>query len=393
MYWDIFCRVIDNYGDVGVCWRLSRQLAAEYGIQVRMLVDDLICLQRICPHIDTTLTTQNQQGVQILHWTEPFPDLVPAEVVIETFGCELPANYVTAMASAASPQDTGTEEKRERIWINLEYLSAEPWVEGYHGLASPHPYLPLTKYFFFPGFTAATGGLVREARLMAQRDTVRSNPTPLWYELGIPHPTAAETVVSLFCYDNAPIDNLLEAWAVSALPVWCLLPKDKGLIQAANWTGESDLAAGDSVQRGNLTLHILPFLPQENYDHLLWACDCNFVRGEDSFVRAQWAARPMIWHIYPQQNNAHQPKLEAFLDRYCQELTKEAAIALRAFHQCWNSSRCPDWNDFWKHRAVLQQHALAWAGQLAQTADLASNLVHFCKKQGLLSRLSGEVKV
>ena len=28
LLWDIFCQVIDNHGDVGVCWRLARELAA-----------------------------------------------------------------------------------------------------------------------------------------------------------------------------------------------------------------------------------------------------------------------------------------------------------------------------------------------------------------------------
>jgi hypothetical protein len=23
LHWDIFCRVIDNFGDIGVCWRLA----------------------------------------------------------------------------------------------------------------------------------------------------------------------------------------------------------------------------------------------------------------------------------------------------------------------------------------------------------------------------------
>ena len=27
MHWDMFCRVIDNYGDIGVCWRLAADLA------------------------------------------------------------------------------------------------------------------------------------------------------------------------------------------------------------------------------------------------------------------------------------------------------------------------------------------------------------------------------
>ncbi|MBV6388711.1 MULTISPECIES: elongation factor P maturation arginine rhamnosyltransferase EarP [Nitrosomonas] len=380
MRWDIFCHVVDNYGDIGICWRLARQLVTEFDISVRMLVDDLGAMQRICPAIDPRLAVQNIRGVEILHWVESFADLVPANVVIEAFGCELPPRYVAAMA-AASPRFSEPEGKTDRIWINLEYLSAEQWVEGCHGLASPHPSLPLIKYFFFPGFTAETGGLLREAELFALRDASRTDPAGLWRKLGITNPAADEATVSLFCYDSAPISDLLEAWAGSISPVRCLLPEGTASASAASWAGISRLAAGDSIQRGNLILHVIPFMSQENYDHLLWACDCNFVRGEDSFVRAQWSARPIIWQIYPQQENVHLIKLEAFLDLYCQGLAEPAADAVRAFHRNWNNNEQPDWNRFWQYRDVLQQHAIAWAERLAQIPDLASNLVNFCRNR------------
>lgn len=386
---DIFCRVIDNYGDIGVCWRLARQLVTEHGIAVRLWVDNVASLQRICPNVDATREVQNCRGVEVRHWVEPFPDLAPAEVVIETFGCELPDNYVKAMVptvfnstdQAQSRLYSAGRGKIKRVWINLEYLSAEQWVEGCHGLPSPHPCLPMIKYFFFPGFTPLTGGLLREKGLLMQRDGLQHNLAELWCQLDLPLPISSETTISLFCYDSAPLSNLLDAWVASITAIRCLLPEGKALEQAASWAGRTSLAVGDSVQRGNLVLHVIPFLPQEHYDLLLWACDCNFVRGEDSFVRAQWAARPLIWQIYPQQDNVHQIKLNAFLDRYCQGLAEEAAAALCTFHHNWNSGECLDWNNFWQHRAVLQSHAVAWAGQLAQLIDLASNLVSFCENK------------
>jgi uncharacterized repeat protein (TIGR03837 family) len=239
----------------------------------------------------------------------------------------------------------------------------------------------MIKHFFFPGFTPMTGGLLREKGLLMQRDVLQHNLAELWCQLDLPLPISSETTISLFCYDSAPISNLLDAWAASTTAIRCLLPEGKALGQAANWAGRTGLAVGDSVQRGNLLLQIIPFLPQEHYDLLLWACDCNFVRGEDSFVRAQWAARPFIWQIYPQQENVHQIKLDAFLYRYCQGLTEEAVAALCTFHHNWNSGGCLDWDDFWQHHAELQSHAAAWAGQLAQLIDLASNLVSFCKNK------------
>ncbi|TXI26143.1 MAG: elongation factor P maturation arginine rhamnosyltransferase EarP [Nitrosomonas sp.] len=374
MGWDLFCRVIDNYGDIGFCWRLSRQLTTEYGLAVRLWVDDLASLQRICPSVDPHQTFQQRCGVQINHWTDPFPDIIPADVVIEAYGCELPEKYIQAMLPNHS-------RGRQPVWINLEYLSAESWVEEYHGLCSPHPRLPLTKYFFFPGFTVNTGGLLREKNLLTQRDSVQHNAANWWLQNDLPIPDETEIVISLFCYDTAPISNLLEAWTHSQTPIRCVIPEGQALTLLRNGLNRSALKAGDVIQQDKLTVQIIPFLPQAQYDQLLWLCDCNFVRGEDSFVRAQWAGRPFVWQIYPQADNVHHVKLEAFLNRYLQSLTKESAQAFRAFHHGWNGRERLDWNHFWQHHAIFHQHALTWSSQLAVIPDLTFNLVEFCKRQ------------
>ncbi len=374
MSWDLFCRVIDNYGDIGFCWRLSRQLTTEYGLAVRLWVDDLASLQRICSSVDPYQAVQHCCGVQINHWIDPFPDVVAADVVIEAYGCELPEKYIQAMLSSHS-------RSRQPVWINLEYLSAESWVEEYHRLCSPHPRLPLTKYFFFPGFTANTGGLLREKNLLAQRDNTQQNGANWWSQNDLPIPDETETVISLFCYDTAPISNLLEAWTHSQTPIRCIIPEGQALTLLRNGLNRSVLKAGDVIQQGKLTVQIIPFLPQEQYDQLLWMCDCNFVRGEDSFVRAQWAARPLVWQIYPQADNAHYAKLEAFLNRYSQTLVEEASHAFRAFHHDWNKGVRLDWNHFWKYHTVFRQHARIWSNQLAAIPDLTFNLIEFCKRR------------
>lgn len=369
--WDIFCNVIDNFGDIGVCWRLARQLAAEHGIAVRLWVDDLASLQRLCPETDPQADVQHLGGIEVRHWETTFPDTEPGTMVIEAFGCTLPENYLTAMAQTPT----------RPVWINLEYLSAEAWIEGCHALPSPHPQLPLTKHFFFPGFTPATGGLLRERDLLARRDRLQQSPEQLWQALRLAPPAQNGITVSLFCYDTAPVDDLLTAWQQASIPVRCLLPEGKALPLAAAHFGKSALAPGDTVQRGQLTLQVLPFLRQEDYDLLLWACDCNFVRGEDSFVRAQWSGKPLVWQIYAQAERAHFEKLDAFLDRYCHDLPPPAADAVRALHHGWNASSALHWEAFLHCRATLQSHADAWARALAAQSDLASNLVIFCKNR------------
>ncbi|HLA30581.1 MAG TPA: elongation factor P maturation arginine rhamnosyltransferase EarP, partial [Pseudomonas sp.] len=140
--WDIFCSVVDNYGDIGVTWRLARQLVAEHKVEVRLWVDDLGAFVRLCPEADTQAVVQLQQGVEIRQWPAPWQPVEAADVVIEAFACLLPEAYVAAMAARPA----------KVLWLNLEYLSAEEWVEGCHGLPSLQSN-GLQKFFFFPGFT------------------------------------------------------------------------------------------------------------------------------------------------------------------------------------------------------------------------------------------------
>ncbi len=387
---DIFCAVVDNYGDIGVCWRLARQLAHEHGMTVRLWVDDLASFRRLCPEVDASLAQQHCRGVEVMHWTALFPEVKPAHLVIEAFACELPQRYVEAMAAQSD----------KAVWINLEYLSAEDWVAGCHMLPSPHPSLPLVKYFFFPGFTAHTGGLLLERDLLMRRDAFQGDPQAIasyWQSLGVPQAKPDETRVSLFSYENPALPELFSAWAAGNTPVCCLAPEGRALPQVAAFFGLSLAAPGDVFERGNLRVHVLPFVEQERYDELLWACDINFVRGEDSCVRAQWAGKPFVWHIYPQHDGVHMQKLRAWMALYCAGLPPEAAHAFHGLWEGWNPSAgsgCAAstgtgqaastglgqaWNDFLKHRAILRHHAQAWAQQLSSNS-LALNLMDFFRK-------------
>ncbi len=373
--WDIFCNVVDNFGDIGVCWRLARQLAAERGLRVRLWVDDLASFSRICPDIATGLESQHSHGVEIRWWREPFPVVDPADVVVEAFACNPPASYVAAMAA----------KQPKPVWINLEFLSAENWVLGCHGLPSPHPSLPLLKYFFFPGFVAGTGGLLAEQGLAQARERFQHSSAEqarFWQDLGLPAPRAGELQVSLFCYPHQGISALLRAWAAGGTPLRCLVPEGTATAALSAFFGTGSLAPGAILRKAGLEVRIFPFLEQDQYDRLLWACDLNLVRGEDSFVRAQWAARPLLWQIYPQQEDAHRPKLEAFLALYCAGLAAETAAAVSRLWRAWNKGEEVEvetaWPDFWERRVELQEHARHWARQLAASGDLANNLAQFC---------------
>ena len=368
---DVFCRVVDNFGDAGVTWRLARQLAQEHGARVTLRIDMPQALDRIAP-------PSARDGVDIERLGERTPELLP-DLIVEGFGCGLPARYLDAMAASAKPP----------LWINLEYLSAEPWIDTVHGLPSPQPRLPLVRHFYFPGFTPATGGLLRERDLLAERERARpagrrasrvaDSLVATAARGGVD--TASVRVVSLFCYANAALPALLDAWVEGDSPLLCIVPEGVATASFDAWLEGAVPHAGQTFTRGALTLATVPFVSQDEYDRLLWACDFNFVRGEDSFLRAQWGARPFAWHAYPQAGDSHRVKVEAFLDRYLAGADDTVAAAARSFHRAWNDSDpravVPAWCSVVAAADALAAHNRRWCDRLAALPDLATSLLEF----------------
>jgi uncharacterized repeat protein (TIGR03837 family) len=374
--WDIFCRVVDNFGDAGVCWRLARRLARELGFDVRLWIDDLRVLRKLQPALGRG-APDIVDGVRVLEWNDSadFGAVADSDVVVEAFGCGLPARCVEAMAH--SPKRV--------LWIVLEYLSAEAWVREHHGLPSPHPRLALERYFFFPGFGTGTGGLLRESGLLARREAFgHAQRDAFWRSIEQPATPRDADVVSVFAYDTAPLAELLRHWERSPRETVVAIPEGALAAAALNHVGASSVAAGGVLRRSGLEVRVIPWLPQPRYDELLWSCDINFVRGEDSFVRAQWAARPFVWHIYPQEEGAHAKKLQAFVDLYCEGLEADAAEALRGLMNAWNRvdaaaiAPAAAWDAAMAHRDTLRRHARGWAARIGVPGELAENLASFC---------------
>lgn len=364
----LFCKVVDNYGDIGICWRLARQLWREHQVAVTLWVDDLRSFQKICPELDASADLQQLAGVTVRHWRgqeSVFAASDIADIVIEFFACDIPPGYISAM-SQCEPRP---------VWFNLEGLTAEEWVEGCHTLPSPHPRLPLTKHFFFPGFTSKTGGLLRESALDEQR--ARFDAAAFLAQLGVTPAEMASTKVSLFCYPHAPVPALFDAWQGGAGALTCLVPEGVATQAVEAFLG-APAKAGAAFTRGALTVRVLPFVAQPDYDKLLWACDLNFVRGEDSFVRAQWAGRPFVWHIYPQDKNLHHVKLRAFLQRYASGIDSLSIFSLH-----WNGAAIEpdDWPALWPPFVAdmpgMASRALEWEREMRALGDLAGNLLKF----------------
>lgn len=418
---DVFCRVVDNYGDAAVCWRLASGLASGQGFSVRLWIDRPEVLAALQPALDPAVDAQWLDGVQVRRWPPPpdEPDL--PDIAIDAFGGGLPDAYAAALAA----------RRPRALCIVLEYLSAEDWTAGVHGLASLHPALDLRRFFFCPGFEAGSGGLLREQDLPALRGAWDSDPgarAAFRERLGLSEPAEDSLRVSLFGYANTGLHALLDAMAAGPGPVQLALAPGALAEAACAWlrrcgalplaAGGAALAPGDTVVAGALQATMLPFLPQPDYDRLLWSCDLNFVRGEDSLVRGLWAARPLCWQLYPQPDDARCLKLDAFA-RVCRRLAspgdgtagpESAALdALETLQRAWNGcaaagsagtptgasadtpsdgDACPPasaaliaaaWTGVRAGLPALQRRSARLAASLAGQPDLAARLAGFCR--------------
>ena len=363
--WDIFCKIVDNFGDIGVCWRLAKQLHVEHGLQISLWIDDLNAAKKIIPQLDIALNQQIFDEITVLKWHAGADFTNTADVVVEAFACELPSVYIKAMA------------KKKSKWINLEYLSAESWVAHFHAKSSPQAN-GLTRYFYFPGFTEATGGLIRESLACAQDERSVLEET----QLPTVRPELVEghgaLKISLFCYPNAPVHDLLTALQANQNKVVVYIPASGILPKVAEFFGKNNIQIGEKITKNNLTVQVLPFLSQADYDQLLRECDLNFVRGEDSWVRAIWAGKPFIWQPYFQDENTHIKKLDAFLSLFYANF--DAKKSVFKMHADWTGERLstPVWRDYSNHFTDIADYTLQQSQQLAKQADLATKLVNFC---------------
>jgi len=309
--WVIFCRVVDNLGDLGVCWRLATQLAKRQK-QVTLYVDEASALQWMAP--------EGCEGVTVLAWPDDntaIAPYAPADVVIEAFGCELPPTFQAAMAAwPLAP-----------VWINLEYFSAEDAALRNHGLPSPvmsGPAKGMTKWFYYPGLTEDSGGVMGGLSAMTSLGMTNSGMTGSVGKHAPHHPSALK--ISLFCYEPASLGLWLQQ--LNDLPQGVVLSVTAG--RAAQAVREVLKTWSEPTK---FVIEELPYLSHPAFDAMLGVQDLNLVRGEDSLIRAIWAGKAFLWQIYPQDDGAHHAKLAAFL-----KASHAPDVVVQA-HLAWNAEQ------------------------------------------------------
>ncbi len=366
---DIFCKVIDNFGDAGIAWRLARSLSLEHGWSVRLVIDLPSTLAQMVPEVGPARRAQTALGIEVILWDETFDraEQTAADIVIEAFSCFLPERYEAAIAARAEGPSPS------RVFA-LDYLTAEDYAADMHGLNSPHPRYGYPKTFFFPGFTEKTGGIIRERDLpQRQQEFAAANGRQAFLKILGADP-AHPFSLFFFTYPTTPVRSLATSLAEDTRPVQLLL---------APGAASEELA--QELLRLGAPSHVrtirCPMLPQKDFDKILWSCDAALVRGEDSVVRAQLAGIPLLWTLYPQSEQTHLTKMHAFEKLYGARFPEEGARA------CWeqlelglnSGDLAPNaWSAWRDHMQENRLAAQAWRQYLFSLEPQTSRLVRAC---------------
>ena len=339
---DIFCEVIDNYGDVGVAYRLAREFKRIYSNkQLRFIINKTEELDLIKKAEDITIIAyKNIDKIE-----------TPADLIIETFACNIPETYMNKAL------------KTSKLIINLEYFSSENWVDDFH-LQESFLGGNLKKYFFIPGLSEKSGGIILDKEFLDRKNKVQENKEYYLKQFNINE--NYDLIISVFSYEKN-FDNFLETLQKLDKKVLLLLLSEKTQKNFIKYFDNNDYY--DKIKAVKL-----PFFTYDKYEELLALCDINLVRGEDSFVRALLLAKPFLWHIYPQDENTHIIKLESFLEKYCPN-NKE----LKETFINYNINK-DDFSYFFENLDEIKKYNEKYTDYLIENCNLMNKLINFIEK-------------
>ena len=352
---DILCKVVDNYGDIGVAYRLARSLSElPEPPRLRLVVDDLASFAALCPAVDPFSHRQLVHGWEVFCWDGPGAAAASGafrarrpRVVIECFACGRPEWL----------EDILFDDSGEGcLIVDLEHLTAEGWAGDFHRMPSLTRSPLVRKAMFLPGFGPETGGLILDGSFVRARERAASEDgrADLRRELleklecgaaGLqsaagarPSAAVGSFWMAVFGYER---DYSRVVADMAAFHGGTVGPLRKPLLAlvAAGKSQECFLRAWESALRPFPAFR-LPFLAQETWDELLLACDFSIVRGEDSWSRAALCGRPFLWQAYPQEGRQQMVKVRAFLERLKPHFVAGAGAAafpaLEALHLAFN---------------------------------------------------------
>ena len=341
---DIFCQVIDNYGDVGVAYRLAREFKRVYpNKKLRFVINQTEELNLI----------RKSEDIEIILYKDFSKIENSADLIIESFGCEIPKEYMDKAL------------KNSKLIINLEYFSAEKWVDDFH-LQESFLGGNLKKYFFIPGLSEKSGGILLDNEFLERKKKVKANKEYYLEKFGIKG--KYDLIGSVFSYEKN-FDSLIEELKKLDKKIILLILSEK--------TQKNFIKYFDNGNNYDKIKFVkLPFFTYDKYEELLALCDFNLVRGEDSFVRALLLGKPFLWHIYPQDENTHIKKLESFLEKYCSN-NKE----LKQTFINYNINK-DDFSYFFKNFKEIEKYNKNYANYLIKNCNLMEKLINFIENIG-----------
>ena len=367
----LWCRVIDNFGDAGVAWRLAKSLSHEHGWRVRLMIDNLATLSAFVPQCPENCLSAEIDGIEVRLWSATSEreeaSNVP-DVTVETFSCRLPDVVEEAIAQRF---DAGLPA----AVFALDYLTAESYAEESNNLISRHPRFGYPKTFLFPGFTDKTAGVVREADAGRRRTEFSDLRRHDFLSRFGADPDAPFTLF-FFTYPVAPIESLACAMVEAGKPVQVLL--------APGEASTKFLAALESMgSPAHIRTVQLPMIPQAEFDDVLLASDACLVRGEDSTLRAQLQGKPLLWTLYPQTEETHLVKMRAFAPLYCNSLSSEAANAWLSMQEGINADTITTdaWRNWRSEFPALERGARIWRERLLAQGTAANTIARITKEQ------------
>ena len=341
---DIFCQVIDNYGDVGVAYRLAREFKRVHpNKKLRFVINQTEELNLI----------RRSEDIEIILYKDISKIENSADLIIESFGCEIPKEYMDKAL------------KKSKLIINLEYFSAEKWVDDFH-LQESFLGGNLKKYFFIPGLSKKSGGILLDNEFLERKKKVEANKEYYLEKFEIKE--KYDLIGSVFSYEKN-FDSLIEELKKLDKKIILLILSEK--------TQKNFIKYFDNGNNYDKIKFVkLPFFTYDKYEELLALCDFNLVRGEDSFVRALLLGKPFLWHIYPQDENTHIKKLESFLEKYCSN-NKE----LKQTFINYNINK-DDFSYFFKNFKEIEKYNKNYANYLIKNCNLMEKLINFIENIG-----------
>lgn len=303
---DIFCEIIDNFGDIGVVYRISKELKKIFqNVRIRIVLNRLEEFKAINKKVKDT-DYQEIDGLICVtekYVKENIETFGVSDVFIEAFGCNVPEEYVKQA------------KENSKLWINLEYLSGEKWIEDFHLCESLIDSKTLKKIFFMPGFSEKSGGVIIDSGFLERMKFGKENRDEIFKKYFKDFDLKDKFIGTVFSYEKN-FENLLETLKNYEKETVLLLMGEKtqksfSEILKKNLTEDY----GNIVKYGKITMIYSDFFSQEEYEEIISASDFNFTRGEDSFVRGIILGKPFMWHIYLQEEKAHMDKIKAFTER------------------------------------------------------------------------------